>query len=336
MTNLNNTQCRKFLMTQNNPIAFGMTDDLIREKLGSLGVDFACWASEKGLKEETEHKHIFIQRSTPWRFSTVQRKFPHAHIESAHASSSKCRDYVKKGGKWENDEKHDTIIKGTYHEIGELPDEEHEDESRNERILRMVKEGYSTSEIIDDNAKNLTMVSKINEYREEYLWNENKGKMRDVEVTYIYGQTAVGKNKYVYKHHNIEDVFVFSNYDLRNGTKFDEYKHEDVFVFDEFRSQIPISQMLKYLDLYPLVLPARYKNKVALFTKVYVLTNIPIEQQYPDINKNSETWKAFIRRFKKIYLMKDGGKLVDETNKYKEEGKGWRQLTESEISGLDF
>lgn len=37
----------------------------------------------------------------------------------------------------------------------------------------------------------------------------------------------------------------------------------NTLVFEEFHSQIPIGDMHNYLDIYPLMLPARYNDKVA-------------------------------------------------------------------------
>ena len=75
---------------------------------------------------------------------------------------------------------------------------------------------------------------------------------------------------------------------------FDEYEVQDVLIFAKFRSSMKIKNMLSYLDGYPLVLPCRYFNRQACFTKVYIITNIPMSKQYP--NADGETRKAFLRR----------------------------------------
>jgi hypothetical protein len=49
--------------------------------------------------------------------------------------------------------------------------------------------------------------------------------------------------------------------------------------------------MLIYLDRHPAVLPCRYANKQARYTTVYIITNIPLERQYPQVQIDSpETW----------------------------------------------
>lgn len=56
-----------------------------------------------------------------------------------------------------------------------------------------------------------------------------------------------------------------------------------------------------YLDGYPLNLPCRYSNKVAMYDTVYFTTNIPIEKQYSYIQiEEPETYRAFLRRITEI------------------------------------
>ena len=86
---------------------------------------------------------------------------------------------------------------------------------------------------------------------------------------------------------------------------FDGYKGQDVLIFEEFRSSLPIKDMLVYLDGYPVALPCRYANKEACFTKVYILTNIPLEKQYCNIQREEpETWDAFCRRIHHVRCIK--------------------------------
>lgn len=59
--------------------------------------------------------------------------------------------------------------------------------------------------------------------------------------------------------------------------------------------------MLNYLDIYPLVLPSRYNNKVACYSIAYIISNWPLENKYLDAQKNDkESWNAFLRRIDKV------------------------------------
>ena len=95
----------------------------------------------------------------------------------------------------------------------------------------------------------------------------------------------------------MQDICRITDYGGRNGVRFDAYHTQSVLVFEEFHSQIPIESMLNFLDTYPITLPARYQDKVACYTTVYITSNIPLEAQYSDVQQyDSETWRAFLRR----------------------------------------
>ena len=75
---------------------------------------------------------------------------------------------------------------------------------------------------------------------------------------------------------------------------FDTYDGQDVLIFEEFRSSLRQGDMLNYLDGYPLLLPCRYFNRQACYTKVFIITNIPPTDQYLNIDPASR--EAFFRR----------------------------------------
>ena len=78
---------------------------------------------------------------------------------------------------------------------------------------------------------------------------------------------------------------------------FDSYAGEDVLLLDEYGSNLKIRDLLNYLDGYPLTLPARYSNRVACYTKVYIISNLCLSKQYPDIQFDSPaTFAALLRR----------------------------------------
>lgn len=89
-----------------------------------------------------------------------------------------------------------------------------------------------------------------------------------------------------------------------------------MIIFEEFRSSLSIGDMLNYLDGYPLELPCRYANKVECYTKVYLISNIPLEQQYRNVQvDNPETWSAFRRRIKDVqYMANDFPLLPDDAD----------------------
>lgn len=99
---------------------------------------------------------------------------------------------------------------------------------------------------------------------------------------------------------------------------FDSYNGQDIVIFEEFRSSLKIQDMLNYLDGYPLDLPCRYNNKIACFTKVYIISNISLNDQYYDIQRNyEETWKAFLRRIHEVQVFSSTGVKSYTVNEYR-------------------
>jgi hypothetical protein len=61
--------------------------------------------------------------------------------------------------------------------------------------------------------------------------------------------------------------------------------------------------MLNYLDIYPLRLPARYSDRVAAYTKVYIISNISLLEQYKKLIYNHPLdFQAFLRRIHEVHL----------------------------------
>ena len=116
-------------------------------------------------------------------------------------------------------------------------------------------------------------------------------------VYYIWGDPGTNKTRYVYERHGFENVYRVTDYKY----PFDEYKSEPVLVFDEFNSQLKIEQMLNLLDIYPYKLPCRYVNKIACYTTVYIISNLPFDEQYTDIQlKHPKQFEALRRRISDI------------------------------------
>ena len=83
---------------------------------------------------------------------------------------------------------------------------------------------------------------------------------------------------------------------------FDTYEGQDVILFDEFMSDnMSVTDMNNIMDGYPLKLPARYSDKTALFTKVFIISNLELEKQYSKVqDEHPKVWEAFLRRIQTV------------------------------------
>ena len=260
----------------------------------------------------TFHTHIFIYSKSPIRFSTVKNRFPTAHIEKAFGSAKENRDYIRKEGKWADDKKSETSHKGSFYEFGNIPNECEERDPKMYKLLCNVKDGLSTTEIIDETPSFAFKLKDIDILREAYLSERYRSENRELTVTYLFGASGTGKTSGIYKKHPASEICRITDYNGKNGVRFDSYHGQDILVFEEFNSQIPIEKMLNYLDIYPLTLPARYSDRTACYTKVYITSNLPLNEQYIDFKHNHpETWKAFIRRIHRVFFYKTGGQAEE-------------------------
>ncbi|MBE6592897.1 MAG: viral replication protein [Ruminococcaceae bacterium] len=307
------TQSRKWMLTINNPQTCGLDAERIREILTLFCPDYYCMADEVATTG-TYHTHIFLYSRSPIRFQTVKNRFPTAHIEKAIGSASENRDYIQKGGKWADTDKAETSVEGTFYEFGMMPSESEEKDPKMFRLLQNVKDGLSTTEIIDESPSFAFKSRDIDTLREAIMYERYRSEYRDIQVTYLFGASGSGKTSGIYEKHPATEICRITDYGGRNGIRFDSYHGQDVLVFEEFNSQIPIETMLNYLDVYPLMLPARYTDRVACYTKVYITSNLSLGEQYKaEQQSRPETWNAFLRRIHKVYAYHADG-TVDEVD----------------------
>ncbi len=296
-----NAQSRKWSLTINNPQTCGLDHERIKELLSLFCPDYYCMADEIATTG-TYHTHIFLYSRSPIRFNTVKNRFPTAHIEKAIGNATENRDYIRKSGKWAEDKKSETSVEGTFYEFGNIPSENEEKDPKMFRLLQNVKDGLSTTEIIDDTPSFAFKSRDIDALRETILSERYRSQNRKITVTYLYGASGSGKTRSIFEKHQSSEICRITDYNGKNGVRFDAYHGHDVLVFEEFNSQIPIETMLNLLDIYPLMLPARYTDRIACYTQVYITSNISLGEQYISEQRNHpETWKAFLRRIHKVY-----------------------------------
>jgi hypothetical protein len=312
--NSNNRRSRKYLLTLNNPEKHqNCSHQAIIAKLSNWeNIIYYCMCNEVA---KTPHTHLFIQFKNPVYFSSIKKAFPTAHIEEARGTGEENRAYIRKEGKWENTEKETTNLKETFEEWGTMPQTGQGRRSDLANLYQMIKDGYSNVEILEINPDNLLNLQHIDKARLEILSNRYKAERRiDLTVIYVSGATGHGKSRHILDNHGDSNVYRVTDY----KHPFDTYSGEDVLVFEEFRSDLPIGNMLNYLDVYPLQLPARYNNRQACYNFVYIVSNWKLEDQYHNIHiEQPETYQAFIRRIHKVRIYANFNEWQEyDTNEY--------------------
>ena len=245
--------------------------------------------------EQTGYKHwqLYLEHKNAVRRSTLKKAFPKGHFEKATLTRVHAIKYVTKP---------DTYA-GVRISMGklDLTVRQGKRTDLDSYLEQMSLEGKTASQIILEDhraVKYAGMLDRLQLERDRAEWAD---KFRDIEVHYIYGSSRNGKTSAIYETYGKPNVARVVSYD---ENPFDVYYGQEVLVLDEFRSSLQISQILTYLEGYYLELPARYANKVAKFSKVFIITNIPLEEQYQNVQRESaETWRAFKNRLTSVSRM---------------------------------
>ena len=306
------TQSFMYQLTINAPLEKGWHHqrilDVLRNNFKTL--IYLAMADEEGTQH---HTHIFIVFASRVRFSMVKRYFPEAHIEKCKGTVSDNVNYVKKTGKWEdNQSKQEKKIEGTFEEYGTQPPDSKGKRSDMSELYQMVLDNMTNAEILAQNQDYILQIDKIDKVRTTILTEKYKETVRtELEVTYISGATGTGKTRGVLENNGYSNVYRVTDY----KHPFDNYNGQSVIAFDEFRSSLNIKDMLLFCDIYPIELPSRYTNKFACYNKVYIISNWSLEKQYLEIQRDDvESWKAFLRRIHKVVIYEDIGKRIEYPN----------------------
>ena len=307
------SRARKYLLTINNPDKHNLSHDIIIQtiKESKIAVRYFAICDETGAGG-TYHYHVFLYFRNAIEFDTIKSMFPTANIQTAQGTAMQCKSYLLKSHKdhckdangfYSYKDTSGKIHEGqnhtdTFEEFGEMPEDKQGKRTDLEYIYNLVTEGYTNAEIVElrpDVA--IKHLDKLNRLRHDYLADKYKSTRRlDLRVHYVTGRTGAGKSRDVLDAHGDSNVYRVTDYQH----PFDSYKQEPVIVFEEFRSSIRLQDMLNYLDIYPLDLPARYSPKVACYTTVYVISNWTFEMQYAELQKDAEqksSYDAWVRRF---------------------------------------
>ena len=161
-----------------------------------------------------------------------------------------------------------------------------------EQIIEKIESGWSNRDLVKKwPAQVIKCQAAIDKYRLEI--DRANATWRDVQTTYISGDTGAGKTRFVMELHGYANCHRVTDYDH----PFDNYHGQPVLIFEEFRNSLKIQDMLNYLDGYPVELPARYANKLAKFEHIYIISNWTLQEQYQNQQLNyPSTYRALLRR----------------------------------------
>ena len=328
------SQARNWLLTLNNPLApeHGYNHeyiiDVLTNKLKSI--IYFNLADEVGIEEKTPHTHVYLVSKSPLRFSTIKKHFPKGRIEKTYGAHSQLISYVEKTGKWKEDEKADTSIAGTFKEYGDRPKDRRNTRDDLADIYEMIVSGASNVEILQKFPGQIRALRDVDYVRQSLREEEFRYTNRDLLTTYIWGPTGVGKTYNLMNNDSLGAIYRVTDY----SHPWDAYNGQEVVILDEFYQSLKINELINICDIYPLQLPARYTNKTAMFSKVFIVSNLDLNEQYKNARYNQpRIWEALLRRIQKIVVYT----AYQEYREYStsDYNKNWARLPDNALTPFD-
>ena len=236
------------------------------------------YASYLGQLEQGEggtnyrHWQLVLVNDEPIRFSTLRRRLPTAHVEPVRDLRASLA-YVQKEDSRVEGEK--PLVKG---EIKAGPGQGHRSDL--DELRKRILDGQETADqlILSDAGawRHSRLVGDLVSARDRH---RQEGKLRDVQVRVIFGDTGTGKTSAAIE--GLQAVGSVCRVTHWGPGAFDGYDGQESLVLDEFAGQPPIEELLTWLDRYPVALPARYRARQAMFVRVVLCANSAPWTWYP-------------------------------------------------------
>ena len=191
-------------------------------------IRYVCFQYEKGEEGENLHLQGFMSYKRAIDFKIVKRIYPSIHLDACYGTNAEARGYCTK--EKTRQEEYPFFEFGDFVEEAERTD-----------YKQFATDSLDMTLSITELRKMYPMLTlqylqKIKALRQEELEEKFGSIVREVKVTYIYGNTRVGKTTYPrrvlgYLPRQIAKVGKY------NSTgQFDQYTMQDVIVFDEFKN----------------------------------------------------------------------------------------------------
>ncbi|MDQ1175405.1 hypothetical protein [Microbacterium sp. SORGH_AS_0421] len=237
------------------------------------------------------HWQLYLETKSALRFSTLRKLFPKGHYEVASKTRIQAVKYATREDK--------RAASGEVINLGQLDltlrqGKRTDLDSYSEQIML---EGKSAHEVIHDDPRAVIYAShleKLELIRDRETWGK---KFREIEVHYIHGGTRTGKTSALFETYGYEAIYRVPNW----KNPFDGYRGQDILLLDEYNTSVAMVDLLKILEGYPLEVSARYSDKIAKFTKVFIVSNLKLSEQHQTIQQeHPKQWAALKARLTSI------------------------------------
>lgn len=284
------SKSRNWVFTINNPdtdvcvVGEGPLDSLLREQ---SNVRYAVYQLERGNDSNVVHAQGYLVLSSPrghrWVCDTLGGR---AHVEPRRGTHAEAKAYCTKA---------DTRQEGPW-EIGIEPAPEQGKRTDLETIKRKLDEGKSELTVAEEHFGSWC---RYNKAFERYRQLKAPKRTFVPQVVLYIGPPGVGKSMSVRQ--NSPDA-----YWKQPGTAwYDLYDGVSDIVLDDFSGQMPMIDLLRLLDAYPLLLQVKGGQVNCGAKRIWITSNIEPKDWYKSEVWRKHPFEALRRRISQVYLWSD-------------------------------
>lgn len=251
-------------------------------------------------KGSSTHAHLLILSRNEIGFESLKKRFPGWHIEPMRGTYSQALDYMYKRG--DHSDKASTMLVGPIEWGDYAPRESRDGRKLYELVEEYVTAGMTPSQIYLKDPR-LGMHSKMVEsYYSAYVQRSIKP-IRRVRVIWSFGPSGSGKSyEYVKWCETFGmDTVYFASCSTKNVFDGLEESRHTHLVLDELRENtFKYNELLQILDVFPVRLGARFRDRTATYTDVLITTPLSPEAYYEGVGKSADCGETFAQLMRRI------------------------------------
>lgn len=261
------------------------------DKIQLLG-DYGCIAKEVG-ENGTPHIQGFLYFANKKQKGKLCKDFPKANFIPANGTPAQNRIYIF--GNYTKGDKHKPLNE-TAIEWGECPKQGQRTDL--DEIKNQIVAGKKVDEIVLETPMVYHQYGRTLEKIEQIVLRKQFRKEMTKGYWY-FGKTGVGKSKKCFEGYNPETFYVKS----LTEDFWDGYTGQETVILNEFRGQIPFSEMLDLCDWTPKFVKIKGKPPVPFLAKKIIVTSALSPQEvYHRSLEHNDKMEQFTRRFEIIEM----------------------------------
>lgn len=245
------------------------------------GVKYLVYQKEQG-SQQTAHYQGYVQFSVASARTAAKKKlgFDWIHLQPAQAGAEICKQYCTKccnacyAMRSKVDCDNCDRLEGPF-EFGKSTTKGQRSD-RAATFAEIKEKGYNA--VLLENPASIVTLGRVGKEFDRAVRQQvrNDKGWSPPEIRVITGPTGCGKSKLAWSY----DPQLYPIFSMGKSVWFDGYHGQKTLFIDEFHSNLPISDLLKWLDGYPSQFPVKNGSEVCDVELIIICSNVPVKDWY--------------------------------------------------------